>query len=86
MQMVLAAIYHKYNTRVSPKTTDESMKVLDQITSAGPEVPSRSHYFLTIRATTVTSNFIQSTNNDLTRLYWEFLLEWFRLDNSELLR
>jgi hypothetical protein len=38
MQMVIAAIYAKYNTRISPRTTDESMEVVDQITSAGPAV------------------------------------------------
>jgi hypothetical protein len=38
MQMVIAAIYAKYNTCISPRTTDESMEVVDQITSAGPAV------------------------------------------------
>ena len=38
MQIALAAIYHKYYTRVSPKTTDEMMKVDDGISSAGPIV------------------------------------------------
>lgn len=39
MQMVVAAIYSKYKTQISPKTTDASMEVVDQITSAGPIVP-----------------------------------------------
>ena len=38
MQMVVASIYHRYNTRVSAKTTDASMEILDQIGSAGPIV------------------------------------------------
>lgn len=38
MQMVVASIYAKYTTRISPKTSDESMEVVDQITSAGPAV------------------------------------------------
>ena len=38
MQMVVATIYSKYKTHISPKTTDESMEVVDQITSAGPIV------------------------------------------------
>jgi len=40
MQMVVASIYAKYNTRISPKTSDESLEVVDQITSAGPAVIS----------------------------------------------
>jgi len=38
MQMVIAAIYSKYKTTISPKTTDASMEIVDQITSAGPIV------------------------------------------------
>jgi hypothetical protein len=38
--MVVASIYFKYKTRVSSKTTDSSMEIVDQITSAGPKVPS----------------------------------------------
>jgi hypothetical protein len=41
MQMVIAAIYAEYNTRISSRTTDESMEVVDQITSAGPAVEPR---------------------------------------------
>jgi hypothetical protein len=38
MQMVVASIYASYHTKISPETTDESMEVVDQITSAGPAV------------------------------------------------
>jgi len=39
MQMVIASIYHQYNTVISPKTTDASLEVGgDQVTSAGPKV------------------------------------------------
>ena len=38
MQMAVASMYYKYRTRISPKTTDSSMEIVDQITSAGPKV------------------------------------------------
>jgi hypothetical protein len=46
MQMVIASIYDKYNTVISPKTTDASMEVVDQITSAGPKVLQRKSFLI----------------------------------------
>jgi len=38
MQLLVAAIYNKYLTKVSPKTTDADMEFDDQVTLSGPTV------------------------------------------------
>jgi len=38
MQLLVAAVYNKYVTTISPKTTDADMAFDDQVTLSGPMV------------------------------------------------
>jgi hypothetical protein len=38
MQLVVASVYNKYETKRSPRTTDADMELDDQVTLSGPMV------------------------------------------------
>jgi hypothetical protein len=67
MQLLVAAVYNKYETKRSPRTSDEDMELDDQVTLSGPMV-----HLLIIRSNlspeTVGSNSKASYRDKMLRI------------------